>query len=80
MKHLAINYHFVHDLIQSSDLRVVHVSASDQLVDASPNLYLGLDFFICVIRLVLFLAHYLEGVYYSIFRCYYFFLLIYIYI
>ena len=34
MKHLAIDYHFVHNLVQSSKLRVVHVSAGDQLVDA----------------------------------------------
>ena len=29
MKHLAIDYHFVRDLVQSSELRVVHVSAGD---------------------------------------------------
>ena len=34
MKHLAIDYHFVRDLIQSSELRVAHVSIGDQLVDA----------------------------------------------
>ena len=34
MKHFAINYHFVRDLVQLSELRVVHVSAGDQLVDA----------------------------------------------
>ena len=34
IKHLAIDYHFVRDLVQSSDLRVVHVSAGDQLADA----------------------------------------------
>ena len=34
MKHLAIDYHFVHDLVQSSKLRVTRVSTSDQLVDA----------------------------------------------
>ena len=34
MKHFTIDYHFVRDLVQSSDLRVVHVSAGDQLVDA----------------------------------------------
>ena len=34
MKHLAIDYHFIHDLVQSSELRVVNVSAGDQLVDA----------------------------------------------
>ena len=34
MKHLAIDYHFVHDLVQSSELRVAHVSASDQLANA----------------------------------------------
>ena len=33
MKHLAIDYHFVHDLVQSSELRVVYVSVGDQLVD-----------------------------------------------
>ena len=34
MKHLAIDYHFVRDLMQSSSLRVVHVSSGDQLADA----------------------------------------------
>ena len=29
MKHLAIDYHFVRDLVQSSELRVVHVFAGD---------------------------------------------------
>ena len=32
MKHLVIDYHFVHD--QLSELRVVHVFADDQLFDA----------------------------------------------
>ena len=34
MKCIAIDYHFVHGLIQSSELRVVHVSVGDQLADA----------------------------------------------
>ena len=34
MKHLVIDYHFIRDLVQSSDLRVVHVSTGDQLADA----------------------------------------------
>ena len=34
MKHLVIDYYFVHDLVQLSELHVVHVSLSDQLVDA----------------------------------------------
>ena len=34
MKHLVIDYHFFRDLVQSYELHVVHVSASDQLVDA----------------------------------------------
>ena len=34
MKHLAIGYHFVRDLVQSFKLRVAHVSTGDQLVDA----------------------------------------------
>ena len=34
MKYLAIDYHFVHDLVQSSELQVVHVSVVDQHVDA----------------------------------------------
>ena len=33
MKHLAIDYHFVRDLVQSSELRVVHVSDGDELAD-----------------------------------------------
>ena len=34
MKHLAIDYHFVRDLVQWFELRVVHVSACDQLTNA----------------------------------------------
>ena len=34
MKHLAIDYNFVCDLVQSSKLRVACVSTGDQLVDA----------------------------------------------
>ena len=34
IKHLAIDFHFVHDLVQSSKLRVIHVSIGDHLVDA----------------------------------------------
>ena len=34
MKHLAINHHFIHDLVQLSELRVVHVPTGDQLADA----------------------------------------------
>ncbi|KAL1223745.1 Retrovirus-related Pol polyprotein from transposon RE1 [Cardamine amara subsp. amara] len=33
MKHLALNYHFIHDLVQSGRLRVTHVSSKDQLAD-----------------------------------------------
>ena len=34
MKHIAIDYHFIHDPVQSSELRVAHVFAGNQLVDA----------------------------------------------
>ena len=34
MKYLAIDYHFVHDLVQFASLRVVHVSVEDQLTIA----------------------------------------------
>ena len=34
MKHLAIDYHFVRDLVQNQNLRVVHISGADQLADA----------------------------------------------
>ena len=33
MKHLMIDYHFVRDLVQLSELRVAHISTSDQLDD-----------------------------------------------
>ncbi|KAJ9672834.1 hypothetical protein PVL29_026181 [Vitis rotundifolia] len=33
MKHVAIDYHFIRDQVQSSALRVTHVSSADQLVD-----------------------------------------------
>lgn len=34
MKHLALDYHFIGELVQSGILRVVHVSTDDQLADA----------------------------------------------
>nr|ABW81116.1 putative gag-pol polyprotein [Boechera divaricarpa] len=34
MKHIAIDYHFVRDNVQSGRLRVTHVSTHDQLADA----------------------------------------------
>ena len=34
MKHLAIDYHFVRDLVQSSELRVIYVSTGDQFANA----------------------------------------------
>ena len=34
IKHLVIDYHFICDLVQSSELCVVHVFASDQLANA----------------------------------------------
>lgn len=34
MKHIAIDYHFIRELIQTSKLRVAHVSTKDQLADA----------------------------------------------
>jgi len=33
MKHLAIDYHFVHDLVAYKELQVSHVPTSHQLVD-----------------------------------------------
>ncbi|CAA7040900.1 unnamed protein product [Microthlaspi erraticum] len=34
MKHLALNYHFIRDNVQSGALRVTHLSTKDQLADA----------------------------------------------
>lgn len=34
MKHLALDYHFVRELVQTKLLRVSHVSSTDQLADA----------------------------------------------
>ena len=31
MKHLVIAYHFVHDLVQASELRVTHIPTEDPL-------------------------------------------------
>lgn len=33
MKHVAIDYHFIRDQVQSGQLRVTHVSSADQLAD-----------------------------------------------
>ena len=34
MKHVAIDFHFIWDQVQSGNLRVAHVSSKDQLADA----------------------------------------------
>ena len=34
MKHIALDYHFIRNQVQSGALRVVHVSTKDQLADA----------------------------------------------
>lgn len=34
MKHIALDYHFIRELVQSGRLRVSHVSSTDQLADA----------------------------------------------
>ena len=34
MKHVAIDFHFIRDQVQSGNLRVAHVSSKDQLADA----------------------------------------------
>ena len=34
MKYLALDYHFVRELVQSKSVRVAHISGTDQLVDA----------------------------------------------
>ena len=39
MKHLAIDYHFVRDLVRFFELHGVHISAKDQLVDALTKSY-----------------------------------------
>jgi hypothetical protein len=33
MKHVAVDYHFIRDQVQSGQLRVIHVSSADQLAD-----------------------------------------------
>jgi hypothetical protein len=33
MKHVAVDYHFIRDQVQSGQLRVTHVSSADQLTD-----------------------------------------------
>ena len=48
MKQLTIDYHFVRDLVQLYELRVVHVSIGDQLVDAlTKSLSRSLLFYLC---------------------------------
>jgi hypothetical protein len=34
MKHIAIDFHFIRDQVQSGVLRVMHVFSEDQLADA----------------------------------------------
>ena len=34
MKHVAIDFHFIRDQVQTGSLRVAHVSSNDQLADA----------------------------------------------
>lgn len=33
MKHIALDYHFVRQFVQSGQLRVTHVTSTDQLAD-----------------------------------------------
>lgn len=33
IKHVSTDYHFVHDMVSTDQLRVAHVSSKDQLVD-----------------------------------------------
>ena len=48
MKHLAIDYHFVRDLVQSFEPCVVHVSAGNQLTDAlTKSLSRSRIFYLC---------------------------------
>lgn len=48
MKHVALNYHFVCQLVQSGFLRVVHISTHDQLADALTKPISGQRFeFLC---------------------------------
>ena len=34
MKHVAIDFHFIHEQVQNGTLRISHVSSDDQLADA----------------------------------------------
>jgi hypothetical protein len=51
MKHLAMDYHFVWDLVAKKELQVSHVLSSHQLVDL-PTKPLGLDMNFLLPRLV----------------------------
>ena len=61
IKHFAIDYHFVRELVQLSEQCVVHFSTGDQLAEALPNLSLDLAFFTYVIRMMLFWHTILRG-------------------
>ena len=37
MKHIALAYHFIRQRVQRGQLRIVHVSTKDQLVDMLPK-------------------------------------------
>ena len=63
MKHLVIDYHFFRDMVQLSELHVIHVLVGDQLVNAlTKSLSRSHLFYLCN-KFVLFLAHHLEGAY-----------------
>ena len=63
MKHLAIDYHFVCDLVQSSELHVTHVSAGDHLADALTKSLSRPRLLSLCNKVVLSLAHHLERAY-----------------
>lgn len=44
MKHLAIDYYFVRDLVQKGYLRVIHVNSQDQLADVMTKSLTGSKF------------------------------------
>ena len=63
MKHFAIDYQFVRDLVQSSELRVVYVFAGDQLPDALTKFLSRPRLFYLCNKIGVILAHHLEGTY-----------------
>ena len=61
MKHIAMDFHFIRDQVQSGALRVTHVFSADQLADALTKALPSSQFQSFKVKIVLSSRDHLEG-------------------